>query len=318
MTAPLKFGFIPSEGPRRFREAIEEVRRAEELGFDSVWIQERHLIADNFWSSPLVAASGFLAATSRIIVGTDILVFPFYHAVRLAEDIATLDILSGGRFVFGTAIGYKPDEFALYGTAQEGRGKRFEEGLKLMKRLWTEDEHFEPKPLTKPHPPLWIGGWGPLQIKRAALLGDAWLPGVSVDLPALLERKKELLRHRAEAGLSAPTEWPLTREVVIAKTSKEAREHAEQYLMPFYRKVYAGQWRHQFITPEVASSGERLAKDRFIIGDPAEVIAGMRRFAEAYGATHLISRLFTAGVPHGEIMRSLTLLAEEVMPAFRA
>ncbi|MBI4122162.1 MAG: LLM class flavin-dependent oxidoreductase, partial [Parcubacteria group bacterium] len=58
MTAPLKFGFIPSEGPRRFEGALEEVRHAEELGFDSVWIQERHLVADNFWSSPLMAASG--------------------------------------------------------------------------------------------------------------------------------------------------------------------------------------------------------------------------------------------------------------------
>ena len=116
--------------------------------------------------------------------------FPFYHPVRLAEETALLDVVSNGRAVLGVAIGYKPDEFLLYDAALEKRGARFEEGLALMKALWTRDgvthrgEHFtvvdgriEPKPVQRPHPPLWIGGWGDVTLRRAALLADAWLPG---------------------------------------------------------------------------------------------------------------------------------------------
>jgi alkanesulfonate monooxygenase SsuD/methylene tetrahydromethanopterin reductase-like flavin-dependent oxidoreductase (luciferase family) len=182
----LKFGFIPIEGGHFYREALDEVVRAEELGFDSVWMEEHHGVQDHYWPSPLTVLAGFATRTSKLLLGTDILVFPFYHPVRLAEDIALLDVMSRGRFVFGTAIGYKPDEFALYGASLEQRGARFEEGLQLLKGLWLEDTltfrgryyrldnaRLEPKPMTKPHPPIWIGGWGPLTLQRAATLADA-------------------------------------------------------------------------------------------------------------------------------------------------
>ena len=133
------------------------------------------------------------------MLGANVCVFPFYHPVRLAEETALLDVVSNGRAVLGVAIGYKPDEFLLYDAALEKRGARFEEGLALMKALWTRDgvthrgEHFtvvdgriEPKPVQRPHPPVWIGGWGDVTLRRAALLADAWLPGPTADLARLL------------------------------------------------------------------------------------------------------------------------------------
>jgi alkanesulfonate monooxygenase SsuD/methylene tetrahydromethanopterin reductase-like flavin-dependent oxidoreductase (luciferase family) len=162
--ARLKIGFIPIEGGHFYREALEEVGRAEELGFDSVWMEEHHGVRDHYWPSPLTVLAGFATRTSRVLLGTDILVLPFYHPVRLAEDAALLDVMSGGRFVLGTAIGYKPDEFALYDIPLERRGARFEEGLKLVKALWTgervtfqghyyrvENARIEPKPASTPH-----------------------------------------------------------------------------------------------------------------------------------------------------------------------
>jgi alkanesulfonate monooxygenase SsuD/methylene tetrahydromethanopterin reductase-like flavin-dependent oxidoreductase (luciferase family) len=135
----LKIGFIPIEGGRYYREALEEVTRAEELGFDSVWMEEHHSVTNHYWPSPLTVLAGFATRTSRMTLGTDIVVAAFHHPVRLAEDVAMLDVMSGGRFVLGIAIGYKPDEFALYGVDLEKRGARFEEQLAIMQGLWTQE-----------------------------------------------------------------------------------------------------------------------------------------------------------------------------------
>jgi alkanesulfonate monooxygenase SsuD/methylene tetrahydromethanopterin reductase-like flavin-dependent oxidoreductase (luciferase family) len=278
----------------------------------------------------LPVLAGFATRTSRLMLGTDILVAPFYHPVRLAEDVALLDVMSGGRFTLGIAIGYKPDEFALYGAELERRGARFEEQLRIMKGLWTEERldfkgryytvegRLEPKPLTKPHPPVWIGGWGELALKRAAVFADNWIPGPTADLKRLVEGKRTFLENRRAAGRAEPVgEWPLTRDVIIADTEEKARELAETHIMVAYRKEYAGGWRHPFIDASIALDLGRLMQDRFIIGGPDQCIAAIRRFVEQYGMTHLICRLFFPGMPHAHIMRELELLSREVMPAFR-
>jgi len=325
----LKVGFIPIEGGHYYRDALEEVVRGEELGFDSVWMEEHHSVVDHYWPSPVPVLAGFATRTSRVVLGTDILVAPFYHPVRLAEDIALLDVMSDGRVVVGAAIGYKPDEFALYGADLEKRGARFEEQLAILKGLWTQETfafsgkyyqiagQLEPKPVTKPHPPLWVGGWGQLTLRRAATLADNWLPGPTAELPRLLEGKKQFLANRKAAGFTSPsTEWPLTRDVIIADTDREARELAERHIMVSYRKEYAGGWKHPFIDASIATDLDTVKKDRFLIGSPDQVIRDLRPFVEQYGMTHLICRLFFPGMPHRHIMRELELIAREVRPAF--
>src|SRR2546428_12367228 len=118
--ARLKIGFIPSEGGTFYKEALEEVTRAEDLGFDSVWMEEHHAVTNHYWPSPFPVLAGFATRTSKVMLGTDIAVAAFYHPVRLAEDIAMLDVMSNGRITLGIAIGYKPHAFALYrrGIAQ--------------------------------------------------------------------------------------------------------------------------------------------------------------------------------------------------------
>src|SRR5256712_4878223 len=158
----LKVGFIPIEGGHYYKDALEEVTRAEELGFDSVWMEEHHAVTNHYWPSPLTVLAGFATRTSRMTLGTDIVVAAFHHPVRLAEDVAMLDVMSNGRAVLGIAIGYKPDEFALYGVDPEKRGGRFEEQLAIMKGRWTQEKgsfkgadytvegRLEPKPVTRP------------------------------------------------------------------------------------------------------------------------------------------------------------------------
>jgi len=328
--ARLKLGFIPIEGGHYYKESLEEVTRAEALGFDSVWMEEHHSVANHYWPSPLTVLAGFATRTSRVTLGTDIAVGPFHHPVRLAEDVAMLDVMSGGRVTLGVAIGYKPDEFALYGVPLEKRGARFEEQVAIMQGLWTGERvsfkgayytvegRLEPAPVQKPHPPLWIGGWGDITLRRAATLADNWIPGPTADLRRLLQGKKQFLENRAAAGRTqAITEWPLTRDVIIADTDLEARALAEAHIMVAYRREYAGGWRHPFIDASIATDLDKLMEDRFIIGGPDQCIAKIRRFVEAYGMTHLICRTFFPGMPHAHIMRELELLAKEVMPAFR-
>ena len=326
----LRIGFIPIEGGHYYKEALEEVIRGEELGFDSIWMEEHHSVMNHYWPSPLTVLAGFATRTARVALGTDILVAPFYHPVRLAEDVALLDIMSNGRFVLGVAIGYKPDEFALYGIDPERRGARFMEQLTIIRALWTQESvsftgryftlegRLEPKPITKPHPPIWIGGWGELTLKRAATLGDNWIPGPTADLARLMNGKQQFLQNRAAAGRTQPiAEWPLTRDVIIAETDKQARELAEQHIMEAYRKEYAGGWKHPFIEASMATDLDALMKNRFLIGGPDQIVRGLRPFVEEYGMTHLICRLFFPGMPHRHILRELELLAREVMPAFR-
>ena len=325
----LKIGFIPIEGGHYYTEALEEVTKAEELGFDSVWMEEHHSVTNHYWPSPLVVLAGFATRTSRLTLGTDILVAAFHNPVRLAEDAAVLDVMSSGRFTLGIAIGYKPDEFSLYGVELEKRGARFEEQLAIIKGLWTQerisfkgayytvDGRLEPKPVTKPHPPIWIGGWGDITLRRAATLADNWIPGPTADLKRLLAGKKRFLDNRRAAGRSQPiTEWPLTRDLIIADTDRKARELAEAHIMIAYRKEYAGGWRHPFIDASIATDLDRLMEDRFIIGGPDQCFRKIRRFVEEYGMTHLICRIFFPGMPHEHIMRELELIAREVAPAF--
>lgn len=330
----MKFGFIPTEGGNMFRESLREVVRGEELGFDSVWLEEHHSVKNHYWPSPLMGLAGYATRTSRILLGTDILVTPFYHPVRLAEDAAMLDVISGGRFILGVAIGYRPDEFALYDVPLENRGARYAEGLQLMRRLWVEDDctfegkHFqvrqariEPKPVRQSGVPLWLGGWGPLSLKRAAELGEAWVPGPTAGLEKLLQAQAEYRSCLRAAGKD-PADFPnpLTREVIIAETNEEARALAEKHLLVNYRDEYGGGWQHPLIGNQDSAPVDQLDElghDRFIVGDPQRCIAAIRHFRETFGVDHLICRLYFPGMPHEHIMKELELLGREVIPAFR-
>jgi len=327
----MKFGFIPTEGGAFYPEALEETIYGESLGFDSVWMEEHHGIRNHYWPSPLMVLAGFATRTSRILLGTDIAVLPLYHPVRAAEDIALLDIMSGGRAIFGAAIGYRPPEFELYGVSLDGRGARFVEALKIMQALWSEKQvdysgrFYQIKGTLEPRPgghiPLWLGGWGPLGLKRAAELADAWVPGPTANLQKLLDAQAQYRQELTALGKDpAAASTPLTREVVIADTQERAWELAEQHLLVNYRDEYAGGWKHPLIGAQDSTPVNQLdvlGQDRFIIGNPDECIARLRRFKEAFGVDHLICRLYFPGMPHEHIMRELELLAKEVFPAFR-
>ena len=329
----MKFGFIPTEGGAYYPEFLAEALLGEELGFDSVWLEEHHGIRNHYWPSPLIGLAGLATRTRHILIGTDILVMPFYHPVRLAEDVALLSVMSHDRFILGAAIGYKPDEFALYQVPLEKRGARFEEAIQLIRLLWAAPEvnysgryyqvhalGIEPRP-SQP-PPVWLGGWGDLSLARAAKLAEAWLPGPTANLSKLLQAQSIYYQNLKALGTDPASRTnPLTREVVIAETDAAARAMAEKCLMISYRDEYGGgKWKHPLIGGKDAAPVDQfdvLSRERFLVGSPETIISQIKRFREAFGMDHLICRLYFPGIPHDFIMNEIRLLAKEVMPAFK-
>lgn len=326
--AGMRFGFIPSEGGAHFAQALAEVELAEELGFHSMWLEEHHSVPDHYWPSPIVALAAIASRTGTIRLGTDVVVASFYHPVRLAEDVAVLEAISSNRFTLGIGIGYRPSEFELYDTPLDHRGARFEELIAILRGLWRGERvdhdgshvtvHGSIQPTPAIQPPIWIGGWGPRTIERAARLADAWVPGPTAELSRLTALRADYDRALAAAGRASDTvARPLTRDLVIAATDGEAWRLAEAHLLRAYRDEY-GTWSHPIIAADGArvEGLENLARERFIIGSPETCVAEIKRFKAALNLDELIVRLSFPGMPHQRILDQLRLLATDVVPAF--
>ena len=217
----MRFGFVlPNNiGVEDPHSVIELGVLAEELGFDSVWVNHHvlHLgyVKERLGTRPyqdaLVTLTWLAAQTSRIRLGTSVLVMPYLHPMVLAKELATLDQLSRGRLIVGLGAGSLPEENAALGVPYETRGAYCNEFLQVLRALWTDDVasfdgeyfHFDnlcssPKPLQQPHPPIMVGGNRPPALRRAARFGDGWHPmNVSPDGAA---RRLETLREQAKAA----------------------------------------------------------------------------------------------------------------------
>jgi len=170
--------------------------RAEQLGYDSVWVSD-HVVVPNanverFGAAiydPLITLAVAAGATSRVQLGTTVLIVPYRNPVVTAKMVSSLDALSGGRFVLGIGAGWLEEESAMLGVPFAERGPMTDEYLAAMRELWTSPSpsfagkytqfsglHFEPKPMQKPHPPIWVGGHARASLRRAAEIGAAWHP----------------------------------------------------------------------------------------------------------------------------------------------
>lgn len=167
---------------------IDQIAWAETIGYDDVWLTEHHFVDDGHAPSPLIQAAAIAMRTQRIRIGTSVLLLPLYHPVRVAEDGATIDLLSGGRFELGVGIGYRVEEFTGLGIARSERATRANEGLEIIRRLWEGEtvtfrgKHFNienarltPRPLQQPRPPIWVGGFARASARRAARFGDGYI-----------------------------------------------------------------------------------------------------------------------------------------------
>ncbi|MGH7800123.1 MAG: LLM class flavin-dependent oxidoreductase [Thermodesulfobacteriota bacterium] len=217
-----------------YAEMLEQVSLAEELGFDSAWLTEHHFIDDGYCTSLLITAPAIAARTRKILIGTGVLLLPLHNPIKLAEDAAVVDIISGGRLILGLGLGYRQEKFDGFGVSLKDRKGCMEEGIEILKKSWKgeafsfEGRHYEiknlnvtPKPVQQPIP-IWIGAYQEPAIRRVARLGvPLYLASVGT-IPFL--RKEIALFHTAlrEFRINPQDiEQPLVRDVYVTTKGKE-------------------------------------------------------------------------------------------------
>ena len=312
----------------RFQEHVEQVRLACAVGFTSVWASQHYLSAPFTYFQPIPTLGRIAADAPGMTLGTGCLLLPLHHPVEVAEQIATLDVITGGRFVFGVGLGYRDVENEAMGQDPKTRVARLVEGLQVIEQLWNgepvsyEGEHFRLRdvrislrPLQRPRPPVWLAANADAGVRRAARLGDAWLMNPHATLPTL-ERQQALFRAtRRELGRPPALETPLIKECYVAPASSTAFAEAAPFLDAKYRAYR--RWEQDKALPAgetFAGSFEELARERFVIGDPARVVEEIARYRERLGVTAMIFRLQWPGMEQAKVLRSLRLLGEQVLP----
>lgn len=205
-----------------YAETLEHIQLAEALGFDDVWTTEHHFIEDGYSPSILTLCAAIAARTNRVRIGTRVLLAPFYHPLRLAEDAATVDVISGGRLILGVGLGYRDEEYDGLGVPTRSRGLRLEEVVAVLRQAWTPADvdfsgrffsfsgvNVTPKPVQQPIP-IWIGGGSPATASRAARIGDGLLAGG--ELASMYREELERSRPGQVSRSSVGVPWALIAE----------------------------------------------------------------------------------------------------------
>jgi len=329
----MKFGIFPTEGGRDFDAAVAECKLAEEVGFDSAWVNDHQATeGENYWPAPLTRQAGVATATDDLELVTAVLILPLYHPLEVAQRAAQVDLMSNGRLTLGVGLGYVPKEFEAFGVPMDERAGRQIEGVKFIDKFFRADGPIDydcpffsvedwqplPEPVQEPRPPIWIGGWGPKQLERSVKFSDAWVPGVVVDNAGVEERTHQLRDIAAEHGKDFDErEHPLMREGVIAETHEEAVELGKEYLYQSYLDEYGDAFEHPYIDPEDLETFEKLAEDHFLVGTPAEVAEQIEDMKSRFALDHLAVRFHHSGMPTEDVQRQIELFGDEVVPQFQ-
>ncbi|MFZ3560083.1 LLM class flavin-dependent oxidoreductase [Streptomyces sp. BH055] len=300
----------------RYQGAVEMARYADEQGIDTVQTEEHHGVANNWLPSPFTFAGAVLGATKRIAVTVSAIIGPLHDPLRLAEDIAVLDLVSGGRLVTVSGIGYRPEEYAQFDVEWKRRGKLQDELLETLLKAWTGEEFMyrgrrvrvTPRPFTQPHPLLLVGGSSQAAARRAARLGLPFFP--SAHLPELETYYNERLK---EYGTEGWTMMPGKVTPLLHLSEDPDRTWAtygEHFLHE--ARTYAS-WQSGDIKSAVKSGAatvdELRAEGVYRILTPDECVA--------QGLDNYILHPLSGGMPLDEGRRSLQLYCENVLPRLK-
>jgi alkanesulfonate monooxygenase SsuD/methylene tetrahydromethanopterin reductase-like flavin-dependent oxidoreductase (luciferase family) len=316
---------------RRFSETVEQARLIRRLGFDSIWGGEHH-VTPGFHYFPLLPMLQRLASeVEGMWVGTNLVLLPLHNPVELAEVGAFLDVITGGRFMLGVGLGYRTEEFAVFKVPMAERVSRLTEGVEIIRRLWTEDRvthhgrHWQlddvsihPRPLQQPRPPILVGSQVPAGIARAARIADGWLVVPVPTVDEFAEQASGFAAARAAEGLPPSPHICRLLEVVCAPDEDTAIRRAAPFLLEKYSAYLS--WGLAGITIDPAAKPEEqlrsLAKNRFALGSPAQVIEALVAQHKA-GVTHATMRVSWPGMRQDDILAGIELLGREVVPEVR-
>ncbi|MBM3676709.1 MAG: LLM class flavin-dependent oxidoreductase [Actinobacteria bacterium] len=340
----MKFGmlFHPQDPPdarnltQRWREVLAAGQLAEEVGFDGLFLPEHHMMDDGYPPAPLIGLAALAAVTKRVDLGTTIMLLPFYNPVQVAEHAAMVDVISGGRMILGVGIANFPPEFELFGKRAEDQAQLFEEGIDLVRRLWTGEEvDFESslnkvkgkiRPIPQ-NPRLWMGAMSLAGVRRAARFGAPWPADPLHNIHVIKEWADAYRAAAAEHGTSDKISLALLRAGWVA----DSLEEVEEVWWPCIR---ADHWFYFEHIPRWVADREPFLRDveseadfhfrnhlvdRLVVGDPKQCLETILRFEDEVRNDYLIlSFRLPKGPSHEKEMECIERFGKEVIARYRA
>jgi len=325
-----------------FDDALAQMKAAEDLGFDAVWLAEIHFQKDrSVLAAPLVIASALAACTRRVKIGIAVQVLPLSHPLRLAEDVATVDHISKGRLEFGVGRSGLPGHYQGFNIPYSESRDRFVETLEILRKAWTQErfshegKYFQfndvcimPKPYQKPHPPIRIAATTPETYPMVAQMGAPVF--VAVRTVSITDLKRHLPTYQAawtasgrpgrgNVGMSVP--------LYVAESARQAREEAEASTMHFFRSISKALKKSDGATAQTAEAREaranRLSEITYdeilneyaVFGSPDEVVDRLSALREEMGFSTISTWMNPGGlIPNERVLKSMRLFAERVAP----
>ncbi|MCC6174185.1 MAG: LLM class flavin-dependent oxidoreductase [Chloroflexi bacterium] len=308
-----------------YRDVEAQAILADRLGFDAIWLAEHHFKVYGRLPAPLPYLNWIGARTQQIGLGTAVIEAPYYHPIRLAEDAALLDVMSGGRARLGVGSGakMKPEEFIKFGLPMEEKTARTLEILEILHQGFSresirfegdyyryQDVELNPRPLQAAHDLVWVAG----SRSTVDLAGERGY-GLLVPRVGATAAHKDLIRRYREAANGRPSFVSLLRFVYVAETEREAKEQTRQTFTRYAKYDCGVEWDGQTESEEYVDLADKM---HFVIGTPEQVRERLVAWQGEYGFDEIMCQLYAAGMRHEDSMRSLELLGTEVMPHLQA
>jgi luciferase family oxidoreductase group 1 len=319
-----------------FSRGVELAQAAETLGFRSCWLAEHHFSTYGYLSRPVQLATYIAGKTTRLRVGTAVIVVPLHHPLVVAEEIATLDQLSGGRLDVGLGRGYQQYEFQRFGFELDEGRKRWDESIDIIfkalegKPFTYEGKHFKlpetsvfPQPVQKPHPPVWITAQSPYAVEAAVKRGfNVLTGGFGVPVSQLHDYGKLFDKVVADVKPKQRPRISVQRPVYVTDNEADVRDAVEHAR---WNMRVTLSLRHQKERVEkgvaIPIPGEKepdvdtLLEHMFVIGTPDACIRQIKRLQEQVGITHFNCNFWFGDLEHKRVLRSMERFSKEVMPA---
>ncbi|WP_245905872.1 LLM class flavin-dependent oxidoreductase [Mycolicibacterium palauense] len=318
-----------------YRSQLDLIVESERMGFDQAWLTEHHFVDDGYSPSLFPIGAAIAARTNRLRIGTFLLLLPLHNPVRVAEDTATLDLISSGRFDLGVGLGYRRAEFDDQGVPARERAGRMQESLPIVRRLLSGETvtfsgkyntlreiRISPPALQRPHPPIWVGGTAPKAVARAATMGAHFLSGG----PGSAKLYDDALRANGHdprdfhVAATIPTYVAPTRAQAWEIAARPLRYMAAGYLQ--WTCEARGETAGLSALPTVDEIISRQSMDFFgedmLVGSAQDVIDQIETYRSQSRLTHLVAATALPGMPSDRIRAGMELFARDVIPHFRA
>jgi alkanesulfonate monooxygenase SsuD/methylene tetrahydromethanopterin reductase-like flavin-dependent oxidoreductase (luciferase family) len=331
----VQMGLLLSDIPKsitpaqQFKDILRIVETAQNQGFNHIAIGQHFLYGELRWLQPVPLLARLAAECdpgTRLV--TNIMIAPLYHPVMLAEEIATLDVVTEGRFVFGAGLGYRPEEFDYLNVPYKERAGRFNESLELMKKLWTQDTvthhgkywtlddvHPHIFPVQQPHPPIWIGAHAVPGVERAAKYGDGFVS------PPETPKHEVAARYKiVEEGFKARGKefgpQPLRRNILVADTREEAIAEYARVAKGRYI-TYAQKGLDVYNVEQLEKEFAEAVAGHAIIGTPDDVVAALVDLVTTLPVDPLMVRPQWPAMDIEETIKTIERLGREIVPALK-